>query len=659
MAAAGIEPGSVAARDRWFCRGALALLLVLCALIYYPGLAGGFLFDDHANLPALGRFGPIDNLESLLYYTFSGIADPTGRPLAMLSFLIDANDWPASPWAFKRTNVCIHLVNIVLLAALLRRLGERVGLSSRHALHAALFGAAAWGLHPLWVSSVLYVVQRHALVATTFVLAGLLVWLAAERAFAAARTRRGWALALASILGCGLAAGLSKPIGFLLPLLALSITPTLAAPHEASRQTQSARRLLLLLPALLILVGLAYQGLAGDAGARPWTIGERLLTQPRVLLDYLRLLLFPDPYSSGVFADDYSVSTSLLQPLATLPALALLLGAAAAALRWRQRHPVLSMTVLFFLAGHLLESTVIPLELYFEHRNYLPAALLFWPLGVVLAKPVILPRLRPVAAGVALAVLAALTLARTTLWGDPLALAMNWARDYPNSARAQANAAGELASIDRGDLVLQRLEPLFDQHPGETQYAIAIANVRCQRGDVDAALLQRVASALALKGVSIDLNYQWLLDVARGSTSAPCASLDPQSVATLVQAARRGESGDVEEQARLQRVLGYHAVREGRCEDALAAFNQRMDLQRRPEGAIEQTGTLASRCSPAIALQHLQHYQAGAALGLSPLPCCALRARDWLMLRNGYWDRELDRLDRVLREDIGLTQPAD
>jgi hypothetical protein len=658
VAAIRIEAGCLTARDRWLYRCALALLLALGALIYYPGLAGGFLFDDHANLPVLGRFGPIDNLESLLYYTFSGIADPTGRPLAMLSFLIDANDWPASSWAFKRTNVCIHLLNIVLLATLLRHLGDRVGLSSRHALHAALFGAAAWGLHPLWVSSVLYVVQRHALVATTFVLAGLLVWLAAERAFAAARPRRGWALALTSIVGFGLVAGLSKPIGFLLPLLALSITPALTR-HEASSHSRYARRLLLLLPALLILAGLIFQGLTGDAGARPWTIGERLLTQPRVLLDYLRLLLFPDPYSSGVFADDYLVSTSLLQPLATLPALALVLAAATAALRWRQRHPVLSMAVLFFLAGHLLESTVIPLELYFEHRNYLPAALLFWPLGVALAAPGILPRLRPVAAGVALAVLAALTLARATLWGDPVTLAMNWARDYPNSARAQANAAGELASLGRGDLVLQRLEPLFDQHPGETQYAISITNVRCQRGDLDAALLQRVASALAVKGVSIDLNYQWLLDIARGSSNAPCASLDPQSVGTLVQAAHRGKVGDIEEQARLQRVLGYHALREGRCEDALAAFNLRMNLQRRPEGAIEQIGTLASRCSPAIALQHLQHYQAGAARGLAPLPCCALRVRDWLMLRNGYWDRELDRLDRVLREDIGLTQPVD
>lgn len=656
MLAAEPQTDSTGVPGRCWRGSALVLLLAICALIYLPGLSGGFLFDDYANLPALGRYGPVDNLESLLFYAFSGIADPTGRPLATLSFLLDANDWPAAPWAFKRTNVCIHLVNTLLLHALLVRLGRRAGMAPRRAFLAAVFAAAAWGLHPLWVSSVLYVVQRHALLATSFVLAGLLVWLASERAFAQARIRRGWILAFCSMLGFGLAAGLSKPNGFLLPLLALAITPALR-PGALSAPAIGARRWLLWLPASLILAGIFYLGFAGDAGTRPWTIGERLLTQPRVLLDYLHLLLLPDPYSSGVFADDYPVSTSLWRPAMTLPALLALLALTTFALIWRQTRPVLSSAMLFFLAGHLLESTVIPLELYFEHRNYLPSALLFWPFAVAISAPARWSRLLHLAGGAALAALAGLTLARAALWGDPLALALNWARDYQQSARAQANAASVLASLGREDLVLERLQPLFDRHPEETQYAISIANIRCLRGEMDAAMLQRLAAALAVKGLELDINYQWLVDLTRGSAQSPCAALGSEAVGLLVAAVQGRHPADIEEQARLLRVLGHYAVREGRCGDALAAFDQRMQVQRRPEGAIEQIGTLASRCSPSFGLLHLLHYQAEAGRGLSAMPCCARRVRDWLMKRSGYWDREFARLERVLREDTARMPP--
>lgn len=635
-------------------RLAAVLLVLLCAAIYVPGLSGGFLFDDHANLPALGSFGPVDNLQGLLLYLFSGIADPTGRPLSMLSFLIDARDWPAEPFGFKRTNVCIHLANALLLVALLDRLGARAGLDRRHALSAAVLAGAAWALHPLWVSSVLYIVQRHALLAASFVFGGLLLWLAAERAFEARRALRGWCLALAAIGACGLAAGLCKPNGFLLPVLALAVLPVGARPQASAGRWP--RRTLLLLPAILLVAALAYAGLTGDAeGRRPWSIGERLLTQPRVLLDYLRLLLLPDAHSAGVFADDYRVSTSAWQPATTLPAAALVLAGAIVALRWR-RSPW-ACALLFFLAGHLLESTVLPLELYFEHRNYLPAALLFWPLGIALTAPGAAPRWRLAGAAAGIGLLAGFTLMRAALWGDPLALALNWSRDYPHSARAQAHAVGELVARGHLDIALARLEPLFAEAPLETQYALAVANIRCLRGDVDKALLQRVGRALADKGLAPNLNYDWMVDLVLGRANSPCATLDLESIGVLVHSLPEGSDDEAENWAGL-RLRGHFAIRSGRCDEALAIFDRRLDIRRRPEDAIEQIGYLASQCSPALAYRHLAHYRAGAARGFSPLPCCALRVRDWLMQRNGYWEREIDRLEAVLREDLGLVPTA-
>src|SRR5688572_23112470 len=134
----------------------VAWLMVLClataAVAYWPGLSGGFLFDDYANLPALGRYGPVRDWDGLLRYLTSGIADPTGRPVSMLSFLIDARTWPTDPWPFKRTNLLLHLANGALLYTVLAALGQRVVKTPGHARIAALLGAALWLLHPLWVS---------------------------------------------------------------------------------------------------------------------------------------------------------------------------------------------------------------------------------------------------------------------------------------------------------------------------------------------------------------------------------------------------------------------------------------------------------------------------------------------------------------------------
>ena len=162
------------------------LLIVLAAC--WPGLRGGFLFDDFANLLTLGATGPIDHWPTFWRYITSGTADPTGRPLTLLSFLLDARNWPADPYPFKRTSLILHLLNGALLAALLRQLGLTAfgRVAQRRIEMAAVLGAAFWLLHPLFVSTTLYIVQREAMLPATFTLLGLLVWLRGRRASGAA-----------------------------------------------------------------------------------------------------------------------------------------------------------------------------------------------------------------------------------------------------------------------------------------------------------------------------------------------------------------------------------------------------------------------------------------------------------------------------------------
>src|SRR3546814_817596 len=155
---------------------ALLAITALAVAAYWPGLHGSFLFDDFGNLPAIGATGPIDDWSTFWRYITSGIADPIGRPLTLLTFLIDARDWPADPFPFKRTNLILHLINGGMIYALLTRLGRLLDYDKRRSQTAALMGSAIWMLHPLLVSTTLYIVPREAMLPPTCTIAGLLVW---------------------------------------------------------------------------------------------------------------------------------------------------------------------------------------------------------------------------------------------------------------------------------------------------------------------------------------------------------------------------------------------------------------------------------------------------------------------------------------------------
>ena len=119
--------------------------------------------------------------------------------------------------------------------------------------------------------------------------------------------------------------------------------------------------------------------LSKPIGSRPFSIGERLLTQPSILLYYLSLIFYPSPERLSI-DHSFTLSTSLWQPWTTLPAILIIISLIIVALSQRKKRPLLGFAILFFFINHLVESTIIPLEMIFEHRNYIPSMFLFLPL---------------------------------------------------------------------------------------------------------------------------------------------------------------------------------------------------------------------------------------------------------------------------------------
>lgn len=426
--------------------GGLLVLLALTAWLFWPGIHGPFLFDDEPNLRNLATLDSHLSWRAIGNYLslFTGVP---GRPLSALSFILNDDAWPSEPLGFKLTNLWIHLLNGVLVFGLARALG-RAWFAPQDATKAdlsALLCAATWLLNPIQVSAVFLTVQRMAELAGTCMFAGLWAYVAL-----AVRARTLWhaVLALAVLGVTSLLAVLCKENGALLPLLALVVHATLLRPALASRPAPARWGLQagLWTAVALLFLAFAWQWPSLTSfSARDYGMWERLMTQARALVRYVSLILMPRMSSSALYNDDFAVSRALLQPMTTLPALLLLVGSLAGAIAARRRMPLLAFAVLWFLAAHAMESSVFPLEMYFEHRNYIP---LF---GIAFALPAGILRLqgdlrRPLLAafGAWLLLLGAITYQQTVVWGNERLLSTVWHIEHPRSLRAQQQYANYL-----------------------------------------------------------------------------------------------------------------------------------------------------------------------------------------------------------------------
>ncbi|MCP5187969.1 MAG: hypothetical protein H6991_09385 [Pseudomonadales bacterium] len=444
-------------------RPLLGLFLCLGLLVYLPGLHGPLLLDDK---PALteNELVRIDGrvLDEWRSASLSSNSGPLRRPLAMLSFAGNhalTGDF-SSPWT-KATNLAIHFAIGGLLywvfLGVLGGLGVMPDNNTRRLV--ALTATTIWLLHPLNVSTVLYAVQRMAQLAALFTVAGLLVFIRYRQRWAEAGAGVGEVLAasLWLLLLTGLAA-LAKENGALLPLLLVVLEVVVFRGVWAGRANPGLRLagwLLLVAPIVLVVVlcvfspALLLQGYA----SRDFTLEERLFTQARLLWRYLGWICMPNINDMGFHHDDIPLSTGLIAPTTTVLALISWSVLLIAALLQRQRWPLLLLAVLFFLVGHSLESTVIPLEMVYEHRNYLPGTMVCLALAYLVVVPatrshrvnVVYPL-----AGV-LSVLCLLLFVRVQTWSDEVQLGRVNLANHPESARANHLYANALLRRIRDD----------------------------------------------------------------------------------------------------------------------------------------------------------------------------------------------------------------
>lgn len=491
----------------------LLLLLVLTYALYVAGLTGPLLLDDFWNLQPLGEGGGVHSLDNLLRFVFANNSGPTGRPVAMLSFLINGQDWPINVAAFKTTNLLVHLLTGVCLCWFVLRLLGYTELSRSQAAAFALVISGYWLIHPLNVSTTLYVVQRMTQLMTLFTFAALVCYLAGRQCIET-RPRSGLLLLCLALFPFGLLAVLSKENGALLLLYVIVLELTLLRQYAAGRLFTLWYRVGVLLPFALVVLYLVLTVPSNLQlyDMRHFSLGQRLLTETRVLCLYLFNILVPNTWDAGLYHDGFPISTSLMQPVSTLLSLLALFSLFGAACFFRRSQPMFSFAVFWFFSAQLLESSYIPLELYFEHRNYLamagPLIAGGWYLWMWCRR--ISPPLRRslIAGMMAIAVVSAvLTWQQARLWGNPLEFHYRAAVELPQSIRAQLTYADALRYLQQPVLAMERLQIANSQYPRELTVMLYMWNLACEFGLEAPYTIDQITLKPDLEYYHDDVNY--------------------------------------------------------------------------------------------------------------------------------------------------------
>ena len=300
------------------------------------------------------------------------------RPFAYLTFAMNYYFSGLRVFSYHIVNFFIHvLCSIVLYLFVYRTLNLPV-VKKYHSYNAhavSLVSVFLWATHPIQVTAVTYIVQRMASMAGLFYIISMYCYLLA-RTTENKRHGHAW---YASCCISGLLSFMTKENAAMLPFSIFLYDLLLLQPERNRKQIwRYLKKIILPVSIALVLAFLYTDPLSVLSGydKRPFTPIDRLMTQPRVILFYISLLIYPVS-SRLALLHDFEFSTGMFSPWTTLPSILIVTGLILLFILLAKKHPLVSFCGIFFFLNHLIEGSIFNLELIYEHRNYLPSMLYF------------------------------------------------------------------------------------------------------------------------------------------------------------------------------------------------------------------------------------------------------------------------------------------
>jgi tetratricopeptide (TPR) repeat protein len=500
----------------------LAALVIAGFLPYANSLSGAFILDDLPNIIENPYIRLTDlSINSIL--TAGRESFLASRPVANISFALNYYFHAYEPAGYHIVNILIHIATGILLFFFLETTLSMPAVQiDRTAGRWISFATALlWLVHPLQIQSVTYIVQRMNSLAAMFFLLAMLCYIKGRLTPVPFRKK---GLFFGSFMSGLLAIG-SKEVAITLPFFLLLYEWYF---FQDLRKEWLKRALvpvagslaLLLLLAFLYLGANPLQGILANYQIRDFTLIERVLTEFRVVFFYISLLFFPHPSRLNL-DHDFPISFSLFDPFTTLLSLVGIVGLAAFAVILARRHRLLSFCILWFLGNLVIESSILGLELVFEHRLYLPSMMVIL-LVVFSFYQIVRPGFVRIAVLITLCLtLGLVTYNRNALWQSPLTLWLDVVEKSPNKARGynevgmgyyenqqaveaipyflksielkpdlprpHSNLGLYYLSINKIDLAIDEFKQAIQYGPGEGMYHINLGIAYMQLGMFDEA----------------------------------------------------------------------------------------------------------------------------------------------------------------------------
>lgn len=474
----------ISAKSQWL---SFLLLTILICLCYSNTLNSSWQLDDNPVIVANKNL----HIQSLSWAEIkptlfsSQSSDQSGnslyRPIPCFTFSLNWFIDGQNVIGYHIVNIAIHILNAIVLFLLLLELfkSPRVknNFSSNDILFVALLSVSLWAINPVQTQAVTYIVQRMASMAALFSFLCI-------RSYLVARNKR-TPIASSYIppILFFLAALLCKENTIVLPLLIIIIEIIFYDRHLLFFRNRP-YFFIFLLSVIILIVVIAPLILKQDIlelianlyANRSFTAIERVLTEFRILIFYLSLIFYPVPQRLSI-AHEIPLSTSILTPQTTLISIVLIFALCIFAIVYRRKYPFLSLAILFFFFAHLIESTVLPLELIFEHRNYLPSIFLFVPASIFIKtilnnhpNKIAFQFIIKITIVLLLVTLSISTYIRNGTWRTQETLWVDAAKKYPANARvlnqlANAIAWNETTEKRDPDLAISLLEKALTLPP--------------------------------------------------------------------------------------------------------------------------------------------------------------------------------------------------
>ena len=360
--------------------------------IYSNTFHASWHFDDEINIlknePLNLNELSCQNLKKTFFASLDG-SKTIYRPIACLSFALNYFFAKDNVFGYHVVNLSIHVLAAFFLFLFLYHTLNLPLLKARYGPNSysiALLATVLWAINPVQIQAVTYIVQRMASMAGMFYIISMYFYLRG-------RTSEHRVLQSLYFSLCFFAAALafgSKENAAMLPMSIFLFDLLLiqGLTRENIKRNSIVLLVLIFIPLILALVLngpsiFSIEHLLSGYEKRAFTLMERLLTEPRIILFYISLLLYPMPDRLCIL-HDISISHNFIDPPTTIVSILIILGILFLSIVKSRQWPFISYCIIFFFINHLIESSVFPLELIFEQRNYIPSMLFFVPVAILL-----------------------------------------------------------------------------------------------------------------------------------------------------------------------------------------------------------------------------------------------------------------------------------